>query len=203
MQFIESIKTNKYQKSSCIYLRQTKICLETPRARCLGGTNGHHRRVARVFINFVIAFPLSMHFTLYSMQHRKTRTKNQSTNHADPLHVKRPSPVCACSHNGQSALTFCVSPVQASGPWKAMQNCSEYGSLIHNDSTVWLPPLKLPHLLHTKWIQTKWVNFFRFLLVITTFCFKSLRALLSQTEWKEKCFSQPLATVQLCVCFFK
>lgn len=63
-----------------------------------------------------IAFPRSMGYTLLNATQEEEDEKKQSTNHNVPLHVKRTTAVCTCSHNGRSALTFCVSPVQDSGP---------------------------------------------------------------------------------------
>lgn len=117
--------TYKKQNTSCIYLRQTKVCLETLPATYLGGTNGHHGRIARVSNPPILSLPFLFQCTLHFIQCNTGRRGGKTVNKSHhPLACERPSAVCACSHNGQSALTFCVSPVRVSGPWKAMQNRS-------------------------------------------------------------------------------
>lgn len=123
--------------SSTLYLVKTnQNSSETQLATYLGGTNWHLRGLPEPPSPSLFQWA-----TLYSMQRRKKRTKKkQSTNHNVPLHVKRTTAVCTCSHNGQSALTFCVSPVQDSGPWKGeAESLYECGGLLDNDSSVWLP----------------------------------------------------------------
>lgn len=116
--------------STLYFVKTNQTSLETQLATYLGGTNWQS----------LSPFPLSMGYTLLNATQEEEDGKKQSTNHNVPLHVKRTTAVCTCSHNGQSALTFRVSPVQGSGPWKGeAESLYECGGLLDNDSTVWLP----------------------------------------------------------------